>query len=436
MVNNTVFSDVVGKKLLILGASPDECHIIQAAKEMGVYTITTDYYDRETSPGKKLSDESWDISWKNIQELKEMAILRKVDGVIAGYSEFKLKCAIQLCNELNLPFYIPDEEHLRITRDKLLFKKECRKYGLPVAKDYFVTAEMREEDLNQIRFPVIVKPADNGGSNGIRFCRDRSEIVSCIEYALSYSESSRVVVEEVLTGHEVVAYYTAADGEIAFSSMFDKYARIEREGFNALMNAYVYPANRLDYYLEHYNDLVISFLKGIGICNGVVGIQGFRKADGSIVFFELGFRLGGTNDYHYTDYFNSVSKMKMLISYSLTGNMHKEELMKEDPTFGGKHGCTFSLVSRDGTIGHQSGLEEVVSLSNVLYANYYHKVGDKITNTGSQSSKTFRAYIVGDSFDEIHNTIRIIQKTVKVLDTDGENMLLDDFDAALINSDY
>ena len=436
MVSNAIFSDVRGKRLLILGASSDECHIIQAAKEMGVYTITTDYYDRETSPGKKLSDEAWDISWKDIQRLKEMAISRKVDGVIAGYSEFKLKCAIQLCKELNLPFYIPDEELLRITRDKLLFKSECRKYGLPVAKDYYVTAEMREEDLDQIQYPVIVKPADNGGSNGIRFCRDRSEIVSCIKYALSYSESSRVVVEEVLSGHEVVAYYTAADGEIAFSSMFDKYARIEREGFNALMDAYVYPANRLDYYLEHYNSLVVNFLEKIGIRNGVVGIQGFRKPDGSIVFFELGFRLGGTNDYHYTDYFNSVSKMKMLISYSLTGNMHKEELKKEDPSFGGKHGCTFSLVSRDGIIGHQSGLDEVASMNNVLYANYYHKVGDKITNTGSQASKTFRAYIVGDSFDEIHDAIRKIQRIVKVLDTNGNNMLLDDFDPTLINKDY
>ena len=176
MIKDSIFRDLIGKRLLILGASPDECHIILAAKEMGVYTITTDYYDRKFSPGKSLSDEAWDTSWKDISQLKEKCIQSKVNGVIAGYSEFKLQCAIQLSHELGTPFYIENEDQLKITRDKLLFKSECRKYGVPVAKDYYVTSEMRPEDLDAIQFPVIVKPADNGGSHGIRFCPDRSEI--------------------------------------------------------------------------------------------------------------------------------------------------------------------------------------------------------------------------------------------------------------------
>lgn len=432
-----MYEDLKGKRLLILGATRDECEIVNAARELGVYTITTDNHeDWDDAPAKKVSDEAWNISWADIPVLKEAAIKAKVDGVIAGFSEFRTNCAIKLSRELGTSFYIHNEDELAITRDKLLFKSICRKYGVPVARDFFVTAEMKQEDLDQIVYPVIVKPTDNAGSRGIRFCNDKDSIRDCIEYALSFSNSKRVVVEEVLTGHEVVAYYTIADGEAAFASIFDKYARIEREGFNALMDAYLYPSNQLNKYIEKYDANVKNLLKNMGLKNGVISLQGFAQPDGSIVFFELGFRLGGTNSYHYTEYYNHVSHLKMLISYSLTGNMHPEELKKEDASFKGCYGCTFTLLSRDGVIGFMDGKEKVDELPNVLHTCFYHKVGTTIINNGSQFSKTFRAYIVGKTIQEIRDTIRYIQDVIVVNNTEGENMLYDKFDVNQLSETY
>ena len=260
-----MFEELNGKRLLILGATQDECEIVNAAREMGVYTITTDNHENwDDAPAKKISDDAWNISWADIPALKEMALKCGVDGVIAGFSEFRTNCAIRLSRELNTSFYINDEDQLAITRDKLLFKSICRKYQVPVAKDYYVTAEMKPDDLDKIEYPVIVKPTDNAGSRGIRFCSRKEEIVECIQYALSFSESKRVVVEEVLHGHEVVAYYTLADGKAAFASIFDKYARIEREGFNALMDAYLYPSNQLQKFIEKYDNNVKTMLKNMG----------------------------------------------------------------------------------------------------------------------------------------------------------------------------
>lgn len=432
-----MFEDLKGKRLLILGCSQDECQIVEAAKELGVYTITTDNHENwDDAPAKKIADEAWNISWADIDVLKQKALERKVDGVIAGYSEFRTNCAIKLSRELNTHFYIEDEDQLAVTRDKLLFKSVCRQNKVPVAKDFYVTAEMKQEDLNAIEYPVIVKPTDNAGSRGITFCNSKEKIAESLEYALSFSESKRVVVEEVLQGHEIVAYYTIADGEPAFSSIFDKYARIEREGFNALMDAYVYPSNRLSQFLQEHDENVKNLVRKIGLKNGVISLQGFAQPDGSIVFFELGFRLGGTSAFHYTQHFNGVSHMRMLISHSLTGNMHPEELPKEDATFGGNYGCTFTLLSKDGIIGSQTGGEEVDALPNVLHTCFYHKLGTEIKNNGSQFSKTFRAYIAGADLEEIRTTIRKIQSIVQVKNIHGENMLYDEFDVSLIREDY
>ena len=432
-----MFENLRGKKLLILGCSQDECQIVNAAKEMGVYTIVTDnHVIWDDAPAKKLADEAWDISWADIEVVKEKALKAKVDGVLAGYSEFRTNCAIKLSRELKTNFYIDNEEQLKATRDKLLFKSICRQAGVPVAKDYFVSASMKQEELDAIKYPVIVKPTDNAGSRGITFCKSQEDIVKCVTYALSYSETKRVVVEEVLKGHEVVAYYTIADGVAAFSSMFDKYARIEREGFNALMDAYLYPSNRIQYYLKNHDEAVKNLIKMLKIKNGVISLQGFAQPDGSIVFFELGYRLGGTSAFHYTDYFNKVNHLKMMISHSLTGDMHQEELVKEDPMFGGKYGCTFTLLSKDGIITSQEGEDIVKAMPNVIHTCFYHKLGTEIKNNGSQFSKTFRAYIVGNTLDEIKATIREIQNVVKVTDAYGNNMLYDNFDVNLISENY
>lgn len=167
---DSIFEESKGKRLLILGATMDDCQIVQAAKEMGVYTIVTAYHENwDDAPAKKLSDEAWDISWSDIPALKKQAMLSGVDGVIAGYSEFRTNAAMQLSKELGTYFYIEDDNQLAITRDKLLFKSKCRQYGVPVAKDYPVTAEMKEKDLAAIEYPVVVKPTDNAGARGIQF---------------------------------------------------------------------------------------------------------------------------------------------------------------------------------------------------------------------------------------------------------------------------
>lgn len=429
-----MFTDLKDKKLLILGCTRGECLIVEAAKAMGIYTIVTDYHtDWNQAPAKFIADEAWDISWSDVETLKIKALEAGVDGVMAGYSEFRTSNAIKLSRELGTPFYLENEEQLKITRDKKLFKEFCRKYNVPVAEEYEIDLDNYEESLKQVKFPVIIKPTDNAGSRGIRSCDKPEDLRECIDYALSFSESKRFIVEELIDGYETTVYYTLADGEIVASSIFEKYPRIASEGFNSLPDCYFYPSINAEYFLEHHNADVIRMLKGMGLRNGVISLQSFVRKNGTMAIFELGFRLGGTNSYHYTKHYNNVSFMDMLISYSLTGNMHAEELVKEDPTYKGKYACTFTLLSQEGVITEQTGDETVRNLPNVLYACFFHSVGTKITLDGSQFPKTFRCYITGDTVEEIQETIKEVQKAVKVTREDGTNMLFPDFDVNLLN---
>ena len=61
--------DFSGKKLLILAGAGVHNKVVRAAKEMGIYTIVTDYL--EDSPAKKLADESWMYSITDVDAIVE-----------------------------------------------------------------------------------------------------------------------------------------------------------------------------------------------------------------------------------------------------------------------------------------------------------------------------------------------------------------------------
>lgn len=423
------YADVAGKKLLILGCAADDCQIVETAKSMGIYTIATDnHLDWRLAPAKLIADEAWDISWADIPALLEQAKKAKIDGVMAGYDERRVNIAIQLSRELGKPFYAEDETILLKTFDKQLFKNICKEYGVPVTHDYYQDGISFDEWERDVIYPVVVKPIDRGGSNGIRTCYNRDELRENIKYAQSFSKQTRVVVEELIQNAcEVVIYYTFADGEVALSAMCDKYERHLTDGFNSLPDAYLYPSKHIGEFIKRHNSDVIRALKAMGMREGSANLQGFYTEDGRFVFFEMDFRLGGTNTYHFTDYYSGENYLKMLINYSLTGNNDVRELEKADPLFHGNYGCIFTLLSRDGIITEQYGDEKIKELPNVLRTCFYHQLGTKIEVNGSQYPKTFRAYIVGSTLEEIKDTIRRIQNEVHVRDENGENMLFTPF---------
>ncbi len=207
--------ELKGKKLLILGAYNSEKEIVNVAKKMGVYTIVTDNnLDWDKAPAKKLADEAWNISWSDIELLKEKCIEEKVDGVLAGFDEFRIKLASKLSKEIGKPFYT-DGSKLDDILDKEKFKKACKECKIRVPKEYIYG------DKN-IEFPVIVKPCDTGGSSGITICYSKDEFDEAYNKAKEISRSGKILIEEYIRSDEVIFHLTVHNGNIDLSAMCDK----------------------------------------------------------------------------------------------------------------------------------------------------------------------------------------------------------------------
>ena len=160
------------KKLLVLGGNHIEKDVVTHAQNMGYYVIVTDNHENlNDSPAKQIANEGWNISWSDLDTLELKCRDVGVDGVLAGFSEFRVENMIKLCERLNLPCYI-NLEQLDITRDKLKFKQELQKFNVPLVPEY--------DNPQNVTFPVIVKPTDRAGSIGIIVAYTQDELTYAI----------------------------------------------------------------------------------------------------------------------------------------------------------------------------------------------------------------------------------------------------------------
>ncbi len=421
-----MYEELKGKKLLIIGADVNDMEIVRTAKSMGIYTIAVDWNtDHKKSPAKQIADEAWDMNYRDTDSLADKCIEENVDGIMAGYSETRVLLAAQLCGKLGKPFYAT-ERIVELTRDKRNFKKLCVEYNVPVPKEYCADGSWKKEDMNGIRFPVIVKPADYGGRFGITICEDPSQLDAAVEKALSCSENKTVVVEEYITGNEMSAIYNMSDGKIALALVNDKYQVIDNGKMTTLCHATVAPSGHLDEYMKTVDPHIRDFLKGIDAKNGIAFFQMIAGEHG-IKVFEMGYRLNGGNDQHIIEKYNNVNHMKMLISFSLTGSMG-DDIQKNDPHFGEFFAVCLSYV-HGGTVGrveHKAtpGENGIIAVTQKVFP------GTVIVDNYSTQQEALVIKFHAESLREVADKMDWIQDGNSVVSVEETNMLFDRFDTA------
>lgn len=420
-----MYEGLRGKKLLIIGSDASNISIIDAAREMGVYTIVVDgITDRSKTPAKNVADEAWDIDYSNSNEIAEKCRSNGVDGVFAGYSEFRVLSACRIAQHLGTPFYAT-EEQIDITRNKRTFKDICKKYDIPVPADYCFAYPLPEDDKKKIKYPVIVKPADYAGRKGISVCNDPQELEVAVEYAASKSQSKTVIVEDYLEGIEFASVYTLKNGEISLSCVNEKYITDDQERKTGLCEFLISPAGSYYRYVEELDPKVREFIKGIGAKNGVCFFQGIITKE-KIYIFEMGYRINGNNDFQVIEKINNLNFMKMMIAYSLCGDMC-DDISKDNPMYG-KYVCSLLLYAHSGIVGRLE-YDELCEKPEITDLSVHLWEGKEIHEDGSTEQIAMRMKLAANTMDEIVELVEYAQKVVVVEDIEGENMLFKPFDA-------
>lgn len=409
-------SAIMKRKLLVLGAYSTEIEIVEEARRMGLYVIVTDNHEDWTdAPAKYVADEAWDISWSDIEALKTQCENCGVTGVMAGFSERRILCAQKLCAALGKSFYAEGAQLNRIL-DKVLFKQACIDSGVTVPRAYRYG--------EKIEFPVIVKPADNGGSKGITVCHCEEEFEPAYQKALAASDNKTVVIEQYIVADETMVYFTVHNGIADVSAMCDRYMHHFGTDITQLPIGYFYPSKHLDVFLKYNLDKFRRLIQNLGIKNGLIAFQSFVIGN-DVIPFDPTYRLDGTMTYHICEAITGSNVLNMLIGYSMTGTMGDDGLITriENPRFK-KFGFELPVLLKNGTIKTVTGLDKIRSFDQVIHIHQFHFEGDTLSKTADFSQILCRIHMTADSVQSIKDTVQRVYEVLRVVDDYGENMII------------
>ncbi len=400
------------KKILILGANNTETTIVNAAKEMGVYTIVTDNHDDwDLSPAKKHADEAWNVSWSDIDTLEDLCRKNAVSGVIAGFSEFRVDCMIQLCERLHLPCSITKDQ-LEITRDKKKFKELCRQYDLSCIHEY---------DLDSCNsFPVIIKPVDRAGSIGINVAYDKSQLEEFYKIALSLSPTKNVIIEDFIRdGFKFDVYYYVQDSIPFLLGTSDTIMCKGAEGAEFLQKAWTFPSNVEKEFIEKCDRKIQQLLVGIGIHDCYVTMSAFYHKN-DFYFFEAGFRLSGDMSFNYYEGKTGINYEKTMIAYSLGMEMAERFLSFEQTK--PLKSVILNVFGKNGKI-NKIALPDLSLCPSRIIQNTYVKEGDLIQNRTKVLKKIAMFTIMSSNEDDLRSSIDFINNNVKFEDMACQDLI-------------
>lgn len=405
-----------GKKLLILGASAHEIDLVRRAGELGVYTIVTDYNSPADSPAKLVADESWNISWSDIDALERKCREEQVDGVTAGYSEFRIENLIKLCKRLDLPCYC-SEDQLEVTRNKELFKQTCRKYRVPVVKEYACM-----DSVNH--FPVIVKPVDRGGSIGISIASDRAELEAAYAYAMEKSVCKRVIIEDFISnGTKFDAYYAISEGNITLLSTSDTINAKSNGTEKVVQSGWTFPSRYHARFERQVDSAIRDMIVGTGIKNGFIFFSGF-VTNGDFVFFETGFRLSGSHMYRYCCKMNYPDYQDIFIWHALTGKStwFESGAVPKDPSV---KGLVMNFYATRGTLTSISGIEEIKQLDTCGFVISGCKTGTECRDDRAILTKLLMVHLYSHDALKLAEDAEKVNALYQAKDENGNDMVYD-----------
>src|SRR5665648_182352 len=155
------------KTILLLGASNDQLFAIKTAHEMGIKVVAVDINPK--SIGFKYADDYAIVSTRDVAALSDFIIkyqsTKKIDGIMTMGSDIPDIIA-ELCDKFN--WTGPSKQTAHFGTNKYAMKCKFKECGIPIPYFSLVDSiEQLKNIIDEIGYPVVIKPIDRSGSRGV-----------------------------------------------------------------------------------------------------------------------------------------------------------------------------------------------------------------------------------------------------------------------------
>lgn len=276
------------KKILILGASIYQVPLIKTAKRMGLYTIVASIPGEY--PGFAFADKVYYINTTDKEAILKAAVDEQIDGICTTGTDVAVATIGYVCSRMGLAGVT--ERSALLATDKALMKEAFREGGVSASR--FVRASSLEAvraAADAIGFPVVVKQVDSSGSRGITIVQTPDGLAQAYKDALARSRRDYVLVEEMLTGHEIGVDGMVQGGKLIFLAPHEKF--VYRSPKTTIPAGHGFPYRNTQAALDEIALQMQRAVTALGLDNCTVNADVFVRGE-EVFIIEMGGRTGAT----------------------------------------------------------------------------------------------------------------------------------------------
>lgn len=401
---------------IVLGGTVPHCELIRQLKDRGYYTILVDYLD--DSPARTVADEHLQESTLDQEAVLRIAKERGAELVITGCVDQANITACYVMEQLGKRPPYSYETALKVT-NKGEMKRVMMENGIPTSRYVYVDSGDQEISVD-LRYPVMVKPADSNSSNGVKKAYNEEEMRRYLEKAIEFSRNNRAIVEEFVTGQEISAYCYIRDHKAKLLMTAERLSVLDGEDEVIKCFASIAPARISEKTAKKAEEVATQIAQAFDLNDTTLFYQGIVNGE-DIDVIEFAPRVGGGSC------FKTIKGNTGFDVITATIHSWLGEPVSFDTWSAPEHIYVVNTVyGKDGTYDHLTGTEEVKESGLAEEVLQIRVSGDRLDNSRASSSRVCFFIVKADNETDMLDKIEKVYDRIDVIDDSGKSLLRKD----------
>lgn len=400
------------KRFLILAGGADQADLMDVLREKfkNCYIILADMAPKVIASSH--ADKHIQISTMDFDAVRQTAIEEHVDAIVTACGDQPLITMATISEELGLPCYLSKEDALNMT-NKLHMKRIMIDNGIPTAK--FRNIHDVSEDISDLCYPLMIKPADCNGSLGVRKANNREQFEEFFAQAKKYSFSHSAIVEEFKEGKEVGIDCYALDGKATILMMGE--VRKKKIGDSVLLIYQTYiPADISEKAKDNLQKIANDITRVFHLENTPILIQTLVNGD-DVNVIEFAPRIGGASKHRTITLKTGFDILRANVD-AMFGERPEVKPVRNDFMYSRNHvyayPCTFSHVENEQALIDEGIIEEYIP-----YKMKGAPVGEYLASRDRVGSFLVKA----PDLETLKQKISLAVARLRVYDMDGNDVM-------------
>jgi biotin carboxylase len=217
---------------------------------------------------------------------------KSIDAIISYASDIATPTAAIVSKKLGLKSNSVSSV-LKLT-DKVQFRKTLYDMGLNTPNVWIYEKRTSFKYPETLEKKMIVKPSDSTGTKGVALVENNKEQIDIgIEYALNFSPSKRVLIEEVIDNSQGDVHGDGfiIDGKLRFLYLGDHLYDLKINGLNPAGTTWpsILPSDKLELVEETVNKII----EYVAFESGSINVEARFNSNNDLFIMEIGPRNGG-----------------------------------------------------------------------------------------------------------------------------------------------